>query len=184
MNKKTLKLAVLPKFIAVAGIFVGSLFIQSCGGDGSPRIMDADEITIYESTQGVETEVEEQEPGGQYLIIDERLIDDKEQSIAIIHNLDNTIDTVSMRALKKQTYTGRHTGLQSILMYSLAASYFRRNMNGVRPNSSYYKNQNAYSKSTGLKDNLTSSATSRKVKSPKGSSRGFGSNKSFRSYGG
>lgn len=184
MNKKTLRLAVLSKFIAVSGIFVGSLFIQSCSGDGSPRIIDSEDVTIYESSKGVETEVEEQEPGGEYLILDERIIDKKEQSIAIVHNLDNTIDTLSMRTLKEEKYTGRHSALTGVLMYSLAASYFRRNMNGVKPNPSYYKNKDVYSKSSGLKNDLTSSATSRKVKSPKGSSRGFGSNKSFRSYGG
>ncbi len=184
MKKKTLKLTVLSKFIAYAGIFAGSLFLQSCGGDGSPRIISADEVTIYESSKGTETEVEEQEPGGKYLIIDERIIDDKEQSIAIVHNLDNTVDTLSLKTLKKEQFRGRYSGLQGVLMYSLAASYFRRNMNGVRPNPTYYKNQDVFSKSSGLKSDLTSSATSRKVMSPKGASRGFGSNKSFRSYGG
>ena len=57
-------------------------------------------------------------------------------------------------------------------------------MNNVSPKQSNYKNASAYNKSTGLKSDLKSSATSRRVSVPGSSSKGYGSGKSFRSFGG
>lgn len=187
MKKNFITGLALTKKITLIAAVTAALTLQSCGGgDGSPKIKDAKQETVYESTQGVITEVEEIEPGDDYKIIDERIIDEKEKSIAIVHNLDNTIDTLSLRKLKdeKSSSYSSHSALRGVLYYSLAASYFNRNMGNVSPKQSNYKNASAYNKSTGLKNNLTSSATSRRVNVPGSSSKGYGSGKSFRSFGG
>lgn len=185
MKKNYVNVSTLLKKIALVSLVVSALTLHSCGGDGSPRIKDAKEKTIKESTKGVITEVEEIEPGDDYKIIDEKIIDEKEKSIAIVHRLDGNIDTLSLRKLKTDSeYSSRHSGLRGVLAYSLAASYFNRNLANTTPNSSYYKDATAYNKSTGLKSNLTSTAASRRVQIPGKSSSGYGSGKSFRSYGG
>lgn len=189
MNKKIITGLALTKKITLIATVTAALTFQSCGEkDGSPRIKDGKQETVYESTQGVITEVEEIEPGDDYKIIDERLIDDKEKSIAIVHNLEGTIDTLSLRKLKEDekssTSSASHSALRGVLYYSLAASFFNRNMSNVSPKQSNYKNTSAYNKSTGLKNNLRSSATSRRVNVPGSSSKGYGSGKSFRSFGG
>lgn len=187
MNKKTMTGLAFSKKIILASAISSSIALTSCGGDGSPRIKDSQEKTIYESTKGIVTEVEEIEPGDDYKIIDERIIDEKEKSIAIVHGLDGKIDTLSLAKIdngsQEDGYRNR-SGLRSILYYSLASSYFNRNLSNVTPNSSAYKNTSAYNKSTGLKNDLTNSAASRKVRVPGTSSKGYGSGKSFRSFGG
>lgn len=186
MNKKIITGLALTKKITLIAAISAALVLQSCGEeDGSPRIKDAKQETVYESTQGVVTEVEEIEPGNDYKIIDERLIGDKDKSIAIVHTLEGTVDTLSLRKMKDDDASySRHSGLRSILYYSLAASYFNRSLRNVTPNQSNYKNASAYNKSTGLKNDLRSSATSRRVSVPGSSSKGYGSGKSFRSFGG
>ncbi|GAB5564019.1 MAG: hypothetical protein Wins2KO_10820 [Winogradskyella sp.] len=186
MNKKIISGLALTKKMTLAAAIAAAITLQSCGEkDGSPRIKDAQEETVYESTQGVITEVEEIEPGNDYKIIDERLIDEKDKSIAIVHTLEGTVDTLSLRKMKedKSSYS-RHSGLRGILYYSLAASYFNRSLRNVTPNQSNYKNATAYNKSSSLKNDLKSTATSRRVSVPGRSSRGYGSGKSFRSFGG
>ena len=186
MNKKIITGLALTKKITLTAAVVASLTLQSCGDDDpSPRIKDAQQETVYETTRGVITEVEEVEPGNDYKIIDERLIDDKDKSLAIVHTLEGTTDTLSLRKMKNdESSYSRHSGLRSILYYSLAASFFNRSLRNVTPNQSNYKNASAYNKSTGLKNDLRSSATSRRVSVPGKSSRGYGSGKSFRSFGG
>ncbi|AIY13759.1 MULTISPECIES: hypothetical protein [Cellulophaga] len=188
MNKKMMTgLAFLRKMM-LAAVLSSSILVISCGdSDGSPKLKDSEEKTIYETTKGTVTEVEEIEPGDDYKIIDERIIDKKENSIAIVHGLNGQIDTLSLAKIdngsEENGYRNR-SGLRSILYYSLASSFFNRNLSNVSPNSGYYKDASAYNKSTGLKNDLTNSATSRKVRVPGTSSKGYGSGKSFRSFGG
>lgn len=186
MNKKIITGLALTKKITLMAAITAALSFQSCGDDDpSPRIKDAQEETYYESTKGVVTEVEEVEPGNDYKIIDERIIDNKDQSIAIVHTLEGSVDTLSLRKMKEdESSYSRHSGLRGILYYSLAASYFNRRMSNVSPKQSNYKNASAFNKSSGLKNDLRSSATSRRVSVPGRSSRGYGSGKSFRSFGG
>ncbi|MGG8495801.1 hypothetical protein ACQY1Q_05255 [Tenacibaculum sp. TC6] len=160
--------------------------LVSCGGDGSPRIKDATEVTIYEPTKGTVTEVKEVEPGNEYKILDERLIDKKDSSYAIVHNLNGTTDTLSLRTIEKDHSNGTRTysPLRSLLFYSLASSYFNNRVPSGGSGASYYANNDAFQKSQGLQNEMKSSATTRRVKSPGLRSRGYGSGKSFRSYGG
>lgn len=185
MKKNTINAFTLSRKMALAGIISTALLLQSCGGDGSPKIKDSTEKTIFESTKGVVTEVEEIEPGNEYKIIDEKIIDEKEKSIAIVHTLQGTTDTLSMAKMKNDNSGNyRHSGLRSVLWYSLAASYFNRNLGNVSPNASNYKTTSAFDKSNSLKNDLKTSATSRRVRVPGASSTGYGKGKSFRSFGG
>ncbi|QLG46452.1 hypothetical protein [Costertonia aggregata] len=186
MNKKSVNGFAFSRKIMLASAVSGCILVSSCGGDGSPRIKDAQDKTVYEATKGTVTEVEEIEPGDDYKIIDERIIDEKEKSIAIVHTLEGTVDTLSLAKIDSGSDEAKYqrSGLRNILYYSLAASYFNRRLGNVTPNSSYYKDATAYNKSTGLKNDLKSTATSRKIKVPGASSKGYGSGKSFRSFGG
>jgi hypothetical protein len=192
MNKKTTNALLMSKRLMAAGLMSGILlsgsFYGCSSGDGSPHLKESDEKTVYESTKGTVTEVEEVQPGNEYKIIDERIIDEKAKSIAIVHTLEGTTDTLLLSKIKSEkdsnSYSHRHSGLRGLLYYSLARSFFTNNLSNVTPDSKYYKNADAYNKSTGLKNNLQSSAASRTVRVPKASSRGYGSGKSFRSFGG
>lgn len=174
--------------MALVSVCSGALLLQSCFSDnGEPRIKEYDEKTIFESTKGIITEVEEIEPGNDYRVLDERIIDDKSKSIAIVHALDGSIDTLSIARIesdKNNQSAGLHSGLRPILYYTLAASLLRNSLGSVTPDSRYYKNQSAYNKSTSLKNDLQSTATRRTVRTPKASSSGYGKGKSFRSFGG
>ncbi|NJB35014.1 MULTISPECIES: hypothetical protein [Flavobacteriaceae] len=185
MNKKTLNGRAFGRKLMLASTLSAGIIASSCGGNGEPKLKDFKEETIYEATKGTITEVEEVEPGDEYKIIDERLIDKKENSIAIVHTLEGKVDTLSLAKIENNESEQRYgRGLRSVLYYSLAASYFNRRLGNVAPNSSYYKDATAYNKSTGLQNELKSTATSRKVKVPGSSSKGYGSGKSFRSFGG
>lgn len=186
MNKNYFNPVVYSKKLMWAAMVSGSILIQSCSSsDGSPRLKEFDEKTIHESTKGTVTEVEEIEPGNEYQIIDERIIDSKEDSYAIIHTLEGTVDTLSLRKLPtEKEESARHSGLNRILMFSLARSYFSNNLSNVTPDSRFYKNDAAFNKSNGLKTDLQNSASTRSVKVPKASSSGYGAGKSFRSFGG
>jgi len=169
----------------IAATLLATTFLFSSCDDGHPRLKESEIKTVYESSKGIETEIEEVPPGNEYKIIDERIIDEKLKSIAIVHNLDGTIDTLSMVKMKedKDAYS-RHYGVRGLMYRSLAYSFFDRNVDRVNPNRADYKTEAAYNKSTGLKSTLKSSATTRRIKVPTGASTGYGKAKSFRSFGG
>lgn len=181
-----MSVSLLSKKLIYATIVTGAVVLQSCGGDGSPKIKDGETKTVLESSKGTVTEVEEVEPGDDFKIIDEKVIDDKTKSTAIVHYLDGKIDTLSLQKLKSESAEGNHTNaaLKGVLMYSLASSFFNRNLANTQPNAGFYKNADAYNKSTNLKGDLEKTATSRRVTSPGKSSKGYGTGKSFRSHGG
>ncbi len=185
MKKKYLPIRSWKQYLIIGSLVMVPVFLQSCGNNGAPRIKEGTTETILESSKGVITEVEEIEPGDEFLILDERVIDDKEKSLAIVHRLDGEIDTLTLQKIKKESASDpSRSALRSVLMYSLAASYFNRNLSNTSPNSAYYKNQAAFNKSTGLKSDLSKSAVSRRVTVPSGASKGYGGGKSFRSHGG
>lgn len=187
MKKNSFTISIFCKKNILFPIMAFSLLsLQSCGGDGSPRIKDGESVTIKESSKGTVTEVEEVKPGDDFKIIDEKIIDDKTKSTAIVHYLNGKTDTLSLQKLKSESQSGNHThsALRGVLMYSLASAFFSRNLANTTPNSSYYKTADAYNKSTGLKNDMVKTATSRRVMTPGRASRGYGAGKSFRSYGG
>ena len=180
-NKPTYKFSV--KHIVPATLLCTGLLLQGCS-DGAPHIKDATEQTVYVNTKGVETVLNEVEPGDVFKIVDETILDDKSASRAIVTNLDSTVDTLSMAVLKDDSANPRRSALRSTLMGGLAFAYLTNRAGGVAPKSSSYANQSAYKKSSGMSSSLKNSATPRKVSVPGKSSKGYGSGKSFRSFGG
>ncbi len=164
----------------------GMCVVQSCGDsyDGSPRFKDADEVEIRESTTGVISEIEEVEPGDNYKVLNEEMIDDKTASMAIVHNLDQTIDTLTFEKLTSSDFGSTRSGLRTFMLGTLAATYMTRGMGYSSLNKGNYKNQDAFNKSKGIRQNMMASATSRKVSVPGRGSKGYGGKKSFRSFGG
>lgn len=170
--------------IVPASLLASCLIISGCY-DGSPKIKDATEQTVYINNKGIETEVQEVDPGDVFKILDERILEDKESSRAIVNNLDSTIDTISMATLKDESQSsGRRSAIRSTLMGGLALAYMTNRAGAIAPRSSSYMNKASYNKSNGLASNLKSSATPRKVSIPGKTSKGYGSGKSFRSFGG
>jgi hypothetical protein len=184
MKKSLISIFDLRKKLLFSSLVGTFLIFQSCKEDSSPRIKDATIQTILESTKGVITELEEIEPGDEYLIIDETIIADKEKSLAVVHYLDGRSDTLSLQDMKSESGNQSNSAIGRVLVRSLAASYFNGNLNNTSPNQGFYKNEAAYNKSTGLKNDLTSTAISRSVSVPGNASTGYGSGKSFRSHGG
>jgi hypothetical protein len=169
-------------------IFIGSFFMQSCSsGDGSPHFKDAEEVEVKTTSQGVISELEEIDPGNEYKVINEEIIDDKAASMAIVHNLDGTTDSLSFDKLEKEGSSGSknsHSSLRPFLMGTLAATYFNRNYNRTTLDPNKYKNPGAYNKSKGMRSTLGSTASTRRVSVPGKGSKGYGGSKSFRSFGG
>ncbi len=164
---------------------VSILCLQSCGSDydGSPRFKDSEEVEIRETTQGVISEIEELEPGDKYTVLNEEVIDDRTNSLAIVHNLDQTIDTLTFAKMVNGDY-GSRSNLRPFLLGTLAATYLTRGFRSSSLNKGSYKNPDSFNKSKGLRNNMMSSATTRKVRVPGKGSKGYGGKRSFRSFGG
>jgi len=92
----------LAKVVIPVALISSFLLFQGCS-DGAPKLKDASEQTVYITTQGVETFVDEVEPGNEFKITDEKILDSKDASRAIVHNLDQTIDTLSMASMKGES---------------------------------------------------------------------------------
>jgi len=167
----------------LAAVFSSFLLFQGCSG-GEPRLKDASEQTVYITTKGVETLVEEVSPGDVFKIKDETILDSKEASRAIVFNLDQSIDTLSMASMKEDSTDPRRSALRSTLMGGLAFAYLTNRAGAVTPRSGSYVNSQAYNKSNSMTSSLKNSASPRKVSMPGRSSRGYGAGKSFRSFGG
>lgn len=184
MNKNYVILSKISKKLLI-GSFAFSVFaLHSCNDNKNSSVENFTEETIKESTKGIVTELEEIPPGDDYKILDEKIIEDKQKSIAIVHRLTGKTDTVKLAQLKDEKNVSNHNGLRNVLLFGLAASFFNRNLSRTSPNSSVYKNADTYNKSAGLQNNLNSSAASRTVRTPGRSTSGYGSGKSFRSHGG
>ena len=185
MRKKEFELRLVRKKLSTIGFVLGLLVLVGCGESSDNASYGEETEVIVESTKGVITELEEIEPGDDFLIVDEQIIEDQSQSIAIVHYLDGRIDTVSLVALEAdQSYSDSNRGLRNVLMYSLAAAVLTRNFGAVNPNSAAYKSNAAFNKSSGLHGEMKRTTTTRTVSSPKSGSKGYGSNRSFRSSGG
>lgn len=185
MTNNTFSPIAKSRHIAAAVMLGTTMMFVGCGSDGSPRIKDATEQTVYINTKGVETEVKEVEPGDAFKITDERVLDKKENSRAIVHNLDNTVDTISMASMKGESDTNpRRSAIRSTLMGGLAFAYFSGRAGAIAPSRGSYANTSAYDKSKGMTGSMKSAATPRKVSVPGKSSKGYGSGRSFRSFGG
>lgn len=183
--KKSIQLpTIFSKRVLMATVVTGALTFTGCS-DGAPKLKDASESTVYINTKGIEAIVDEVDPGEVFKITEENVLDSKEASRAIVHNLDSTIDTISMATMTSEGGgDSRRSALRSTLMGGLAFAYLTGRTGGMSPKASSYKNTSAFNNSNGKASALKGASTARKVSVPGKSSKGYGAGKSFRSFGG
>ena len=190
MKKNILSLQQLSKIILSGVILTGSLFLNSCG-DSSNKQEDL-YVEEVKPTKGVITEIEEGKDG-EFKILDEKLIDNPEESKAIVHFADGKTDTLSTTQVKEkiESAPAQHrsgTGfLTGILMYSMMSRFMGGGGNSnFTPNPNAYKTQAAYANATKNNDEVNRTST-RTVRRVSGARSGYGSSsstRSTRSYGG
>lgn len=184
MNTSTYLPTIFSKRVLLATVVTGALTFTGCS-DGAPKLKDASEQTVYINTKGIEAIVDEVDPGDVFKITEENILDSKESSRAIVHNLDSTIDTISMATMTNESGQGtRRSALRSTLMGGLAFAYLTGRTGGMAPKASSYKSTSAFNNSNGKASSLKGASTARKVSVPGKTSKGYGSGKSFRSFGG
>lgn len=169
------------KFIFIS-LSVVSLIFFGCSSS-------EEEITDFPPSVGVLTELTE-EPDGRLLIINEQLLMDPNESIAIVHRLDGSVDTCDIVHLRsgKNTESGISGSiLRSVMMYSLMSHVLTNRMSGTSPSASVYKSSSVHAKSASHHTNMhsTSAVTARRKRNISKGKSGYGSSKSSRrSYGG
>lgn len=159
----------------IIGLFV--IFNIFSDSDGEDYI----EQTIEDPTQGIRVELKEMEQD-LYKITDEEILEKREDSQIIVAFMDNTVDTFSIEEVTlEEANDPRRSVFRSVAMAGMFGYMMGRPMSsGV--SRSAYANQASYNKSsTSGTSQLRSTASKRTVKTP---SKGFGSGKSTRSYGG
>jgi hypothetical protein len=161
--------------------------ITSCSSDSDiAGLKETTTQDITESTKGVVTTIKEVTPG-EYKIDDEKVIENKDGSYVTVENLDGSKDSTSLQSLRDPSHSRSFFGtyaISSLLMGSLAGTYFNRNMSSVSVNPSNYSNSQAYNNSQKLKGNMVNTARTRPVSAPSSRSKGYGTSRSFRSFGG
>lgn len=161
----------------------GSLMVTSCGDN-----VEYVEEEKIELTKGLVTELEEVAEND-FRIIDERVVEDKEDSRVIAHYMDGSVDTMLVAQVQQTTTTQdstyrRRNGMSRILMGGLMGYYMGRSMS-TPPSSGVYKDPGTYNRVTSSAGNtLNQTANRTTVRRPVNSSKGFGGGKSTRSYGG
>lgn len=177
----------MKQLLSIGGLVMATAMLQGCNSEGEGGDWGTSEsVSQKESNKGVITHLEEVSDK-EYKITDEILIDDSTKSMAVIHNIDGSVDSVSVNTIQKEAASNpQYSAMNTILMYGLIATVMNRSRGGARPNAAYYKTPEAYNKSNGLSNGLSPSATSRRVGSPAGGKKGFGGggSRSSRSFGG
>lgn len=140
-----------------------------------------------EFTKGVITFMEEVSPD-QYKIVDEQVIENKDDSKIITSYLDGRRDTMSLyeaQVMSSSSDTTSHRYHRHRTYYGGLIGYYLGRSSSVPPSPGVYQNQSTYNRVQNTAGN-TMQTTARRttVTRPKSSSSGFGSGKSSRSYGG
>lgn len=165
----------------VIGLFVGYNLLFKGGSSDKDYI----EETLESPTQGIKVELQETEKD-LFKITDEELLENKADSRIIANYMDNTSDTFTLAEVKlmeADNGNSRRSMLRTVAYAGMFGYMMGRPMSsGVSRGA--YANEKAYNKSsTTGRSSLRS--TSNKVVSRKPSrSKGYGSGKSSRSYGG
>ena len=165
---------------ALAIMVAGTISLSSCSSGGQEYVSE----TKVELTQGLVTTVEEVEKD-LFKIADETVVDKKEDARIIAQYLDGKIDTFTLDEAKLiDASTPGGSSMRGALLGGVMGYYMGRSLSSPI-NSSSYKNQSAYQKSqTKTASTLKSTASRTTVRKPVNSSKGYGSGRSTRSYGG
>ncbi len=176
----------IQKALLVAA-FSGSLLFTSCGDSSSSS--KTYQIERTDPTMGVITYMQEVSTN-EFKITDEKVIPATDSSMAIITNLDKTVDTLMLADIKVTKVEEGHpqyyrsSGISSVLYGGLMGYWMGRSMSSPIMAGSYM-NQNTYQKvnNSSAQTMKKSAATTRSTR-PSSSSKGYGKSSSSRSYGG
>lgn len=161
-------------YVAVAAMLGTQM---SCGNDNGS---DWEEVTVVEPTKGVVTTLEETE-SGQFAIVDEQTVANKDSSRVIIKRLDGSVENLSLaqaRGLVQPQDTTLHNtgvnqrhggGMGHVLWWGAMGYMMGRNF-GSPVQSNVYRNGVA---NMGTVDALRSTAVSRTVMRPVSGRSGF-----------
>lgn len=162
---------------------VGTAIITTTGCTGN----SGREVTVVEKvelTKGLITTIKEVSTN-RFLIEDEKVVENKEDSRIIAKNLDGTIDTFTVdQAQLVDLPPERRSAISSPLMGGLMGYYLGRSlsqptMSSAYMNSATYNRVNSTAGAT-LNQTATRTTTTR----PRNSSSGYGGSRSGRSYSG
>ncbi len=162
----------------IIGIFVVFNIFTNDDSDS-----DYIEETLEEPTQGIIVELEETEQD-LFKITNEELIAQRDQSQIIATFLDGSIDTFSIDEVRLSEANDPRRSLLRTAAYAGMFGYMmgRPMSSGVAR--SAYASDAAHQKSSSSRNTLRSSARKTTVRKPASASKGYGSGKSSKSYGG
>ena len=176
-------------YVAVAASLGAQM---SCGDSGS----DWEQVTVYETTKGVVTTMEETE-AGQFVIADEQVVDNKADSRVIVKHLNGKVDSLTLEQAKSlvqsqdtvsntqttHNYQQRHGGgIGQVLWWGSMGYMMGRSFNSpIRSN--FYRDDNrrtgggfyggGYRAGTSTAEALRSTAVSRTEMRPVSGRSGF-----------
>lgn len=168
--------------ILLIPIYVFSLItiLSSCKSEGADYV----DTVVEEPTQGVLAEIEEVKQDI-FKIVDEEVIDKREDSRIVANFMDGTRDTFTLDEISlTQQSDSRGSAIRSIAMGGMLGYMMGRGL-GSPLSRSAYKSDAAFNKSsTSGSSAMRSTATRKTVRTPKPAGSGYGKSKSSRSYGG
>ncbi len=170
----------LTKGVLVCTVAGGLGLYTACSGGSTEYVSE----TKLEPTQGLVTTVEEVRKDA-FKIADETIVDKKEDSRIIAQYLDGEVDTFTLDQVKLMEKNGspRMSGMSGILMGGAMGYLMGKSMS--KPlNSSAYKNNAAFNKSTGSTQKMAQTAKKTTTRRPARAKSNFGSRSSTRSFGG
>lgn len=153
--------------------------LTSCGGGGG---QDYVEETLEDPTQGIKVVLQEQEKD-LFKITDEEILEKREDSQIIANYMDMSSDTFSIDEVRLMSANDpQRSMMRSVAMAGMFGFMMGRPMSsGISRGA--YASDGAYNKSnTAGRSQLSKTATRKTVR--RATSKGYGSGKSTRSYGG
>ncbi len=162
---------------------IGLYVVFNIISDDSSSSSDYVEETLEEPTQGIIVELQETKKD-LFKITNEEIIAQRDQSQIIATFLDGTIDTFSIDEVKLSEANDPKRSLLRTAAYAGMFGYMmgRPMKSGVAR--SAYASDAAHQKSTSSRNTLRSTARKTTVRKPTSASKGYGSGKSSKSYGG
>jgi len=141
------------------------------------------EETLEEPTQGIIVELKETEEN-LFKITNEEIIEQRELSQIIANFLDGTVDTFGIDEVKLMEANDPRRSMLRTAAYAGLFGYMMGRPMGSGVARSAYASDGAYNKSNSGRNALRSTARKTTVRRPASASKGYGSGKSSKSYGG
>lgn len=162
-------------------VLIGGFLLFRFFGGSSSSGEDYVEQTVEDPTQGIIAKIKEVETD-LFKITDEELIDERENSLIIATFLDSSVDTFTLDEVRlEEANNPKRSMLRSVAMAGMLGYMMGRPMSSGISRSAYADDRTFNKSNSSGKSQLKSTASRRTVKTP---SKGFGSGKSTKSYGG